>query len=106
MIVRQPGPVPGTDEVVEQLWAIAEDLGDMALERLRLAVGASRSGRVGSKAGTRDAVESVDDVATGTAPGEAPDTLAAEERRLTRARRAVERAATLLGGGEHDESAG
>lgn len=105
MAVRQQGSVPGTDEIVDQLRAIAEDLGDMALERLRLAVGTSRSGQVGSRAGTRDSVEDVEDVTTGMEPGEASDTLAAEERRLTRARRAVERAATLLGGGEGDESA-
>lgn len=102
--MRQQGPVPGTDEVVEQLRAIAEDLGDMALERLRLAVGASRSGREGDRAGTRDSDQSVEEVDGGTVAGEEPDTLAAEERRLTRARRAVERAATLLGGGEGDES--
>lgn len=61
-----------TEELAERLSAIAEELADMALDRLRQA-----SEQVGE---------------TGT-----PDpALLAEERQLTRARRAVEKAAALL----------
>jgi len=62
----------GTEEVAERLAAIAEELGDLAFDRVREAsVSAGR--------------------------GAAPDpALIAEERRITRARRAVEKAAALL----------
>jgi hypothetical protein len=66
--------VPDLGELAERLGAIAEDLADAALDRLRQ---------------NSDAVRS----------GEAPDpVLTAEEKRITRARRAVEKAAGLLGG--------
>ena len=58
------------DDLRDRLHGIAEELADLALDRLRQAV----------------AAEDPDD------PGRA----AAEERRLTRARRAVEKAAGLL----------
>jgi hypothetical protein len=58
------------DELRARLEGIAEELADLALDRLRLAAGA---------------------------PAER-DRLVAEERRLTRARRAVEKAAALLDG--------
>ena len=56
----------------ERLDAMAEELADLALDRLRAAV--------------------VGDAGAG-----------AEERRITRARRAVEKAANLLGSGPPDE---
>jgi len=59
------------DELRERLQGIAEELADLALDRLRQA----------------------------TADPDERDRLVAEEHRLTRARRAVEKAATLLGGG-------
>ena len=59
------------EELRARLEAIAEELADLALERLR---------------------QAADD------PAER-DRLVAEERRLTRARRAVEKAAALLDGG-------
>ena len=62
----------GTEELAERLSAIAEELADMALDRLRQA-----SEQVG-ESGTPD------------------PRLLAEERQLTRARRAVEKAAGLL----------
>jgi len=63
-----------TDAVAEQLASIADTLADLALDRLRRASDAVRS-------------------------GEPPDpALVAEERRITRARRAVEKASQLLGG--------
>jgi hypothetical protein len=58
------------DELRARLEGIAEELADLALDRLRLAAG--------------DPAER--------------DRLVAEERRLTRARRAVEKAAALLDG--------
>ena len=60
------------DDVADRLAAIAEELGDLAFDRLREATsGARRTG--------------------------APDpAVVAEEKRLTRARRAVEKAAVLL----------
>lgn len=62
----------GTEELAERLSAMAEELADLALDRLREA-----SEQVGSSG--------------------APDPrLLAEERQLTRARRAVEKAASLL----------
>jgi hypothetical protein len=63
----------GADELAEQLRAIAEELGELALDRLR---------RAAEDAG---------------AGGPDPQVLA-EERRLSRARRAVEKAAALLEG--------
>ena len=60
------------DGVVERLAAIAEELADLALDRLARASESLRS-------------------------GEGPDPqVIAEERRITRARRAVERATALL----------
>ena len=55
------------DHVRERLEGIAEDLADLAIDRLRAAV-------------------------------DGDEGAAAEERRITRARRAVEKAANLLGG--------
>ncbi len=66
--------MPDLDELAGRLGAIAEDLADAALDRLR---------------------QNADSVRTGGAPDPA---LTAEEKRITRARRAVEKAATLLGG--------
>jgi hypothetical protein len=66
------GPVPGTEAVADRLAAVAEELADLALSRLQQAVG-----------------EGPDD-SDGAA-------LAADERRITRARRAVERALVALG---------
>ncbi len=61
-------------DIAERLSAIAEELTDLSLDRLRRASEAVRS-------------------------GEGPDrSLIAEEKRITRARRAVERAAAALGG--------
>ena len=63
-----------TDAVAERLASIADSLADLALDRLRRASESVRS-------------------------GDAPDpVLVAEEKRITRARRAVEKAAQLLGG--------
>lgn len=63
------------EDMTERLESIAEDLADAALDRLR---------------------RNADSVRAGGAPD--PD-LTAEEKRITRARRAVEKAASLLGGG-------
>ena len=63
-----------TDVIAEQLASIADTLADLALDRLRRASDAVRS-------------------------GEPPDpALVAEEKRITRARRAVEKASQSLGG--------
>lgn len=62
----------GAEELAERLSAMAEELGDLALERLRQA-----SDQLSAEGGPDPA-------------------LLAEERRLTRARRAVEKAAALL----------
>lgn len=62
------------DDIVGRLGSIAEDLADAALGRLRQNAAAMRAG------------------------GEPDEVLATEEKRITRARRAVEKAATLLGG--------
>ena len=68
----------GAEELSERLTGIAEELGDLALDALRQA---SQS----------------------AGPDDAPDpALLAEERRLTRARRAVEKAAHLLRGAGDD----
>ena len=61
------------DDLVGRLEALAEDLADAALDRLRQNADAVRSG------------------------GEPDPDLTAEEKRITRARRAVEKAASLLG---------
>jgi hypothetical protein len=66
--------VPDLEELADRLGSIAEDLADAALDRLRRNADVVRSG------------------------GEPDPELTAEERRITRARRSVEKAATLLGG--------
>ncbi len=66
--------MPDLDDIAERLGSIAEDLADAALDRLR---------------------QNADSVRAGGEPD--PD-VAAEEKRITRARRAVEKAAVLLGG--------
>ncbi len=66
--------MPELDELAGRLGAIAEDLADAALDRLRQNADTLRAG------------------------GEPDPGLVAEEKRITRARRAVEKAATLLGG--------
>jgi len=66
--------VPDLDDIAGRLGSIAEDLADAALDRLR---------------------QNADTVRAG---GEPDPGLTAEEKRITRARRAVEKAATLLGG--------
>ena len=65
--------MPDLEELADRLGSIAEDLADAALDRLRRNADAVRSG------------------------GEPDPELTAEERRITRARRSVEKAATLLG---------
>ena len=67
--------MPDLDELAGRLGAIAEELADAALDRLR---------------------QSADAVRTGGGPDPA---LVAEEKRITRARRSVEKAASLLGAG-------
>ena len=67
--------MPDLDELADQLGSIAEDLADAALDRLR---------------------QNADTVRAG---GEPDPELVAQEKRITRARRAVEKAANLLGGG-------
>jgi hypothetical protein len=66
----------GTDpaDIADRLSAIAEELADLALDRLYQASDAVRSGRDPDPA------------------------LVAEEKRITRARRSVEKAAVLLAG--------
>lgn len=68
-----------TDELATRLEGIAEELADLALERLSAASSAAGRGAVADPA------------------------LLAEERRITRARRAVEKAATLLRPGPDPE---
>ena len=65
--------MPDLDELADRLGAIAEDLADAALDRLR---------------------QNADAVRSGADPDPA---LVAEEKRITRARRSVEKAAGLLG---------
>jgi hypothetical protein len=65
--------VADLEELAEQLGSIAEDLADAALDRLRRNTDAVRAG------------------------GEPDPVLVAEEKRITRARRAVDKAAGLLG---------
>ncbi len=67
-----PGRSADLDHVRERLEGIAEELADLAIDRLRAAV-------------------------------EGDDGAAAEERRITRARRAVEKAAGLLVSGPADD---
>jgi hypothetical protein len=60
------------EDVADRLDAIAEEIGDLAIDRLREATGMARR-------------------------GETPDPgVVAEERRLTRARRSVQKAVVLL----------
>ena len=66
--------MPDLEELADRLGSLAEDLADAALDRLRRNADAVRSG------------------------GEPDPALVAEEKRITRARRAVEKAAGLLGG--------
>ena len=66
--------MPDLNDIVGRLGSIAEDLADAALDRLRQNADAVRAG------------------------GQPNQELTAEEKRITRARRAVEKAATLLGG--------
>lgn len=68
------GALPGAEGVLARLGSVAEELADLALQRLQQAVD--------------------DDAGAGR--------LAAEERRITRARRAVERAVAILGGSADD----
>ena len=68
----------------DRLAVIADELGDLALERLRAAV---------AGAGGGDGED---------APGPDPGAVA-EERRITRARRAVEKAVNLLDDGPADD---
>jgi hypothetical protein len=65
--------VPDLDDIAERLGSIAEDLADAALDRLRQNTDIVRAG------------------------GEPDPGLVAEEKRITRARRSVEKAAGLLG---------
>jgi hypothetical protein len=70
----------GLEELAERLSAMAEELGELAYNRLHEASSALSS-------------------------GSEPDArLLAEERRITRARRAVEKAVALLGGGRDSGS--
>ena len=66
--------MPDLDELAGRLESIAEDLADAALDRLRRNADALRAG------------------------SEPDPALVSEEKRITRARRAVEKAASLLGG--------
>jgi hypothetical protein len=62
------------DEIAQRLAGISEELADLALDRLRQATGAIRA-------------------------GDQPDPrITAEEKRITRARRAVDKATQLLAG--------
>ncbi len=63
------------DDLAVQLGSIAEDLADAALDRLRQNADAIRAG------------------------GQPDPVLGAEEKRITRARRSVEKAVNLLGAG-------
>ena len=62
----------GVEEIAERLEAIAEEIADLALDRLHAAAGDVRRG------------------------GDPDPAVIAEERRLTRARRAVQKAADVL----------
>ena len=76
------GASTGTEELAERLASMAEELADLAIERLQAAEASVRAG------------------------GDPDPALMAEERRITRARRAVEKAVSLLGrpAGDDDES--
>jgi len=65
--------VPDLEELAGRLASIAEDLADAALDRLRQNADAVRAG------------------------GDPDPALVAEEKRITRARRSVEKAANLVG---------
>ena len=67
--------MPDLEELAGRLEAVAEDLADAALDRLHQNTDIVRAG------------------------GEPDPGLVAEEKRITRARRSVEKAAGLLGGG-------
>ena len=64
----------GVDDLRQRLEGIAEELADLALDRLRAAAAAADGGPAAAEGGPA----------------------VADERRLTRARRAVEKAAALL----------
>ena len=70
----------GVDDIAERLEAIAEEIADLALDRLHAAAGEVR------------------------ATGDPDPALVAEERRLTRARRSVEKAAQVLRHGSSPRS--
>lgn len=69
----------GHDDLAERLDAVSEDLADRAMAALRSAMTAARAGNDEERAAR-----------------------AAEEKRLTKARRSVEKAASLLRGGPAD----
>jgi hypothetical protein len=73
----------GTDpaDIAERLSAIAEELADLALDRLRQAADTVRAG------------------------GEPDPGLSSEEKRITRARRSVDKAVQLLGGQSYSGTA-
>jgi hypothetical protein len=70
----------GVEDLAERLAQLSEELGDLAFDRLREA--SSSAGR-----------------------GDAQPAMVAEEKRITRARRAVDKAVILLRGMDGDESA-
>lgn len=106
------------EDMAEEVERLAERLAELSFERLLAASELSRglcrpnsasraghvgrSGRAGGSGGTDEAVEGVEGVEAGDAvdAGEAESSevalLVAEERRLNRARRALEKAAALL----------
>lgn len=88
------------DDIRERLAALGEELADLALERLREATALSRRhGRPGLTDGADDERGSGD----ADAGGEALARATAEERRITRARRAVERAVAALSDRDGDD---
>jgi C4-dicarboxylate-specific signal transduction histidine kinase len=76
----RPEPSVSVEDLAERLAQLSEELGDLAFDRLREA-----SSSVGH--------------------GVVQPALVAEEKRLTRARRAVDKAVILLRGMDGDESA-
>jgi hypothetical protein len=70
----------GVEDLAKRLAQLSEELGDLAFDRLREA--SSSAGR-----------------------GDAQPAMVAEEKRITRARRAVDKAVILLRGMDGDESA-
>ena len=78
------------DDIRARLADLAEELADLALDRLREATSLSRS--AGRPAGREDG------------DGDAVARATAEERRLTRARRSVERAVAILSDGDDGET--